>query len=147
MQVSERGVDLIKQFEGFRDKAYQDIIGVWTIGYGTTRVDDEGVKPHMVCTQEQACYWLEDEANEYLDKVEHAIAVELNQNQVDAIASFMYNVGIGNFLKSTLLKKINKMDWDGAAAEFPKWDMAGGKHVGGLKRRRLQEQALFLEEV
>ncbi len=147
MQVSERGVELIKQFEGFRAKAYQDIIGVWTIGYGTTRVDGEPVKPHMVCTQEQACYWLEDEANDYISQVEDAITVELNQNQIDAIASFMYNVGIGNFRKSTLLRKINRMDFDGAALEFPKWDMAGGKHVAGLKRRRLQEQALFLEPI
>lgn len=145
--ISKAGVDFIKSFEGYSDKAYQDIVGVWTIGYGTTLIDGERVHEGMVCTEEQACSYLEKDVQDYLDRVSPAIKVDLTQGQVDSLASFAYNLGVGALTKSTLLRKLNAGDIKGAADEFLRWNKAGGKVVKGLTRRRVAERDVFLGNV
>lgn len=146
MQISERGIDLIKRFEGFRSRAYKDAVGVWTIGYGTTRINGEPVRPGQICSEKEALEWLRKDAEEYWEEAKKYINpdVKLSQNQVDALASFIYNVGVDNFKKSTLLKLLNKHDFLGAAEQFPRWVYAGGKVLQGLVRRRDAECRMFL---
>jgi lysozyme len=146
MKVSQQGLELIKAFEGFRSRAYQDVVGVWTIGYGTTRVDGQPVCQGMVCTREQAEEWLRKDVDKYLQEVSALInpKIKLTQNQIDAIASLVYNIGVGNFSRSTLLRLINAGDMEGAAKQFLRWNKAGGRVVEGLTRRRQAEAELFL---
>lgn len=145
MEISQPGVGLIKQFEGFRANSYLCPAGVWTIGYGTTRIDGSPVRAGMSCTVEQAEGYLADDVNSYLSQIDGSFnpLIQLNSNQVDAIACFVYNVGVGAFRKSTLLKKLNAGEFDAAALEFLKWDKAGGKRLPGLTRRRIAEKDLF----
>lgn len=145
-QVSQRGVDFIKSFEGYRATAYQDVVGVWTIGYGTTRVDGERVRPGMTCNYAQAEEWLRKDIEGHLKGALAWVKVALTQNQLDAIASFVYNVGVTNFRNSTLLRLLNAGDFEGAQAQFLKWNRAGGKVVRGLVRRREEEAKMFAGE-
>lgn len=140
MDYSIDGLKLTEAFEGCRLKAYQDIVGVWTIGYGHTR----NVKPGDVCTLEQAEEWLKEDVQDCVDAINKNLKVEVSQAQFDALVDFSFNLGVGALLRSTLWKKLQAGDYRGAANEFPKWDMAGGKHVAGLTRRRLAEQKMFL---
>ena len=133
----------IEQFEGLRLASYQDSIGVWTIGYGHT----EGVSAGMTCTSEQADAWMAEDLRVAELAVDISVRVPLNQNQYDALVSFTFNVGSGNFENSTLLKKLNLSDYIGASAQFPIWDRAGGQALPGLLKRRLAERDLFLEAV
>lgn len=146
LEISPAGVEFIKQFEGFSANSYLCPAGVWTIGYGTTVIDGKKVRPGMSCTKEQALMWLTDDVNMYLNEVEGKINPHLNltQGQVDAIASFVYNVGSGNFNKSTLLRLMNSGDFSGAADQFLRWNKSGGKVLAGLTRRREAERAMFL---
>lgn len=150
LQISDAGVEFIKRFEGFSKVSYPDP-GTggrpYTIGYGTTRINGRSVELGMTCTEEEAFQWLANDVNDYLHQVEHAIEPVLYQSQVDAIASFVYNVGCGNFLKSTLLKKINACDWQGASLEFLKWNRAAGKVMKGLTKRRTAESEVFMRDV
>ncbi len=139
MMVSENCLDLIKQFEGCKLKAYKCPAGIWTIGYGRTTDVHEG----DTCTQEQADAWLTEEANEFAEQIEKMVKVPLTQNELDALTSFAYNVGLGNLRKSTLLKRINESDFDEAAPEFLKWNKAAGKVLPGLVKRRQAEMDLF----
>ena len=145
MNISQNGLDLIKKFEGFRDTAYVCPAGVMTIGYGTTVIDGKPVKRGMRCTREQAEMWLETDANTFLRQIEKYISddIELNQNQVDSLASFVYNIGIGNFKKSTLLKHLNEGFFVLAANEFARWNKGGGRVLKGLVDRRAEESDLF----
>ncbi|EKV01846.1 phage-related lysozyme (muraminidase) [Leptolyngbya sp. PCC 7375] len=139
-QTNASGVGLIKSFEGLRLKAYQDAVGVWTIGYGTTR----GVKPGQEITDAQAEALLKTDLDRFEKAVNQAVRVSINDNQFAAIVSFTYNVGSGALRSSTLLKKLNRRDIYGAANEFPRWNRAGGRVLAGLTRRRNAERALFL---
>jgi lysozyme len=139
MTTGQKGIDLIEQFEGLRLKAYQDVVGVWTIGYGTTKNVTKG----MTITEEQATEFLQRDLAVFEKAINQAVTKVLNQNQFDALACFCYNVGSGNFLKSTLLKKLNAGDNAGAALQFLVWNKAGGKPVAGLTRRRKAESKLF----
>jgi lysozyme len=139
MQATAQALDLIKGFESCRLEAYQDSIGVWTIGWGHTR----GVKEGDTCTQEQADAWLLEDAQEAVDAVLRLVKVNLTGGQFAALVSFAFNLGQANFARSTLLKNLNHADFGLAANEFPKWSFAGGKHLDGLLRRRLAEQAVF----
>ncbi|MBH8916633.1 lysozyme [Pseudomonas aeruginosa] len=141
MRTSQRGIDLIKSFEGLRLSAYQDSVGVWTIGYGTTR----GVTPYMTITVEQAERMLANDIQRFEPELDKLVKVPLNQNQWDALMSFVYNLGSANLASSTLLKLLNKGDYRGAADQFPRWVNAGGKRLEGLVKRRTAERALFLE--
>lgn len=144
MRTGQKGLDLIKQFEGFRQDAYQDVVGIWTIGFGTIRYPDgTPVKQGDHCTEPQAQEYLAHELAKFEDQINKLVKAQLNQNQFDALACFCYNVGGGAFAKSTLLKKLNAGDLQAAAQQFLVWNKAGGKPVAGLTRRRQAEATLF----
>lgn len=139
MKTSHKGIDLIKEFEGLRLKSYKCPGGVWTIGYGHT----DGVRPGMVITEDQAEEYLMADLiafEKYLN--DHELAI--NQNQFDALISLIYNIGIGNFQKSTLLRKarVNPND-NSIMDEFLKWVYSKGRVLPGLQRRRLREMKLY----
>ncbi|WP_407507355.1 lysozyme [Acinetobacter baumannii] len=145
--TSDVGVDLISSFEGTRTTAYDDGVGIWTIGTGTT-VYPNGVKVKQgdTCTPEQAKVYFKHDLAKFEKTVNEAVTVPLNQNQFDALVSLTYNIGSGAFKNSTLLKKLNKGDYQGAADQFLVWNKAGGKVMKGLVRRREAERALFLKK-
>lgn len=137
MNTGYKGISLIKSFEKLELKAYKCPAGVWTIGYGHTK----GVKKGDVCTEAQAEQWLKED----LANAETAMdGLKLNQNQFDALVSFTFNLGIGNFKKSTLYKKVKVNTNDPSIAdEFAKWKFANGKELAGLVRRRAAEAELY----
>lgn len=140
MYVSERGLNLIKLFEGLRLRAYQCSAGVWTIGYGHTAC----VRPDNIICQEQAEIFLRQDVTLSENAIRRLVSEPLSQNQFDALVSFVFNLGTGNFATSTLLKRLNEGDYNGAAEEFPRWVYAGGKKLSGLIKRREAEKVLFL---
>ncbi|MFA9597738.1 lysozyme [Citrobacter telavivensis] len=145
MQTSEKGIALIKQFEGCKLTAYQDSVGVWTIGYGWTQpVDGKPIRAGMTIKQETAERLLKTGLVSYESDVSRLVKVGLTQGQFDALVSFTYNLGARSLSTSTLLRKLNAGDYAGAADEFPRWNKAGGKVLNGLTRRREAERALFL---
>lgn len=144
MQISQEGIDLIKEFEGCYLEQYYCPRGVSTIGIGTTRIDGQPVPEGLVITEAQAEDYLHRDLSYFERAVEKLVTIPLEQCQFDALVSWCYNLGEGNLEKSTLLRKLNQGDIQGAAAEFPKWNRSGGKVLDGLTRRRLAEQALFL---
>ena len=139
MKASSKALELIKQFEGLRLKAYLCPGGVWTIGYGHTA----GVKPGMVISEAQAEEYLTADliaSEKYLNNLRLAI----NQNQFDALISFIYNVGTGNFSRSTLLRKVRANPQDNSIMdEFLRWVYSKGRVLPGLQRRRLAEMKLY----
>ena len=141
MVTSQKGLDLIKKYEGLRLKAYKCPAGVWTIGYGHTR----GVKEGMTITNEIAEKLLKEDVAP-VERDLNAMGLRLRQGQFDALVGFVFNLGIGNFNSSTLKKKIlaiMELEKE-AAAEFKKWNKAGGKELDGLTKRRAEEAALWL---
>lgn len=140
--ISAEGLDLIKRYEGLRLRAYLPTPNdVWTIGYGHTKTAKQG----MVITEEEAekllirdCRWVEEALAEH-------VKVPLKQNQFDALASFVYNLGETNFAKSTLLRKLNGGDYLGAADQLLRWNKQGSTVLAGLTRRRKEERELFLK--
>ncbi|MFJ5452963.1 lysozyme [Pectobacterium jejuense] len=145
MQISNNGINLIKQFEGCELSAYQDIVGVWTIGYGWTQpVDGKPIRRGMTIDAATADRLLKTGVVQYEQAVNQLVKVAINQSQFDALVSFTYNLGSRSLSTSTLLKKLNAGDIAGAAAEFARWNRAGGKVLAGLTRRREAERALFL---
>lgn len=141
MNVSENGLDLIKRFEGCRLSAYQDSVGVWTIGYGHTR----GVKRGDKITRAQADEFLAQDAADAASDVERRVKVPLNQNQFDALVSFTFNLGDGNLKSSTLLRRLNEGNYRAAADQFGRWVFAGGVLLDGLVKRREAERQLFIK--
>ncbi|AKE09198.1 lysozyme [Serratia liquefaciens] len=145
MQVSNAGISLIKEFEGCRLKAYQDSVGVWTIGYGWTQpVDGRKIGPGMVIDQATAERLLKCGLVQYEQGVNQLVKVIITQGQFDALVSFAYNLGLRSLSTSTLLRKLNAGDKHGAADEFGKWVNAGGVRLNGLVKRREAERKLFL---
>ena len=145
-KTSTAGKSIIKEFEGFRAIAYLCPAGVWTVGYGSTRINGKPVGKGTKITTEEAEVFLEQDLKSFEDGVSQNVSIELTQNQFDALVCFVYNVGLGNFKKSTLLKKLNAGKLEEAAEEFLKWDKSKGKSLPGLTRRRKAERALFLSE-
>lgn len=140
MNTSQQGIELIKKFEGIRYQAYDDGVGVWTIGVGHTKGVVKGDKIDDAKVDE---YLREDlESAEYA--VNSLVKVELKQSQFDALVSLVFNIGSGAFSKSTLLKLLNKGRYDMAADQFPRWNLAGGKILLGLTKRRAAERLLFM---
>lgn len=139
---SKNGLALTESFEGCKLAAYQDVVGVWTIGYGHTK----GILSGMACTQRQAELWLMEDVAECADWINtHVVPhVELTQGEFDALVDFSFNLGLHTLVSSTLLKDVLAGKMDMAAAEFERWDKAGGKVVAGLLRRRLAEQQEFI---
>lgn len=140
MNYSKNGLHLTEEFEGCRLIAYQDQTGVPTLGYGHV----QGVRLGQTCTQEQAEVWLLNDLKYAEDSVNRLVKVYLHQNQFDSLVDLVFNVGIGNFHGSTLLRLLNAGDFVGASQEFEKWNRAGGIVRDGLTRRRLAEKDLFL---
>jgi len=146
MKLSQKGIDLIKEFEGFRSYPYLCPAGVPTIGYGATYYPD-GTKVSISdddISNEYAELILKHQVDSiYSEAVNRYVNVTLTQNQFDALVSFTYNVGIGAFQKSTLLKHVNNENHEKAKNEFKKWVRANGKVLKGLKRRRKAEKKLY----
>jgi len=144
MQTSQRGIELIKEFEGLRLKAYLCPAKVWTIGYGhTTAAGPPIVQPGMSITSKQAEEILRSDLGKYEAGVLKLVKVPLTQGQFDALVSFAYNCGRGALGRSTLLKRVNAGRFDAVPAELMKWTKAGGRELAGLVRRRRAEAALW----
>ena len=141
MNISEAGLDFIKEHEGCRLEAYQDSVGVWTVGVGHT---GPLVVKGLVITQDEADDLLRHDVAVAVKCVTGLVTVPLTQEEFDALCSFTFNLGCTALRNSTLLRKLNAGE-DGIATEFLKWDHAGGKQVAGLTKRRADEAALFQE--
>ena len=141
-RISENGLAVIKRWEGFSAKAYKDLVGVWTIGYGIT--DPSHAFEGNTITREFAEQLLIQHVAQDEISCRQLIKVPLSQPQWDAVVSLCYNIGPGAFARSTLLRKLNQSDFTGAYAEFPRWNRAGGKVVQGLVNRRKEEAGMFL---
>ncbi len=142
MRISQRGLELIKGFEGLRLKSYLCPANVWTIGYGST---GPHVREGMVISERDA----EDLLRSDLRRFEQGVAKfapDCSEGQFDALVSFAFNLGLGALARSTLIKKHKAGDHQGAAAEFRKWVMAGGVKLNGLVRRRAAERDLYLSQ-
>ena len=139
MKVSGKGLALIKEFEGCKLTAYKDSVGVWTIGYGHTRSARQG----MVITQAQADELLALDVAAHAAGVYKALQVKLEQHQFDAVVSLAFNVGVSAVRNSTLMKMTNRGDVKPAAAQFDRWNKAGGKVLAGLTRRRAAERKMY----
>ena len=143
--VSERLIEFIKLAEGFRPVAELDLLAttpVWTVGYGETVGVHEGQK----VTREEADSILRHSITYYERCVKALVKISLNQGQFDALVDFAYNEGVRQLENSTLLKKVNAKDWQGAAESFGDWVFSGGKRVKGLIARRAAEVRMFMEE-
>ena len=139
MKTSGIGIELIKEFEGCRQVAYQDSVGVWTIGYGHTKDVYEG----QLVIKKTCETMLAEDLEEFEDYVESYVKVELSQNQFDALVAWTFNLGPGNLSESTMLKKLNEGDYESVPDEMRRWNKAGGEVLNGLVRRRDAEAELF----
>jgi len=146
----QRAAELAARFEGFSSKPYLDMLAKpprWTIGYGSVWLPDgspvtENTPP---ITLQLARIWLADELHKAALEIARVVKVWLTVDETAALQDFIYNLGVGAFGSSTLLRKLNAGDYDGAAAQIDLWDHAGGRVIAGLLRRRQAETALFLE--
>ena len=142
--TSAAGIALITGFEGLELESYQDIAGIWTVGYGHTGPE---VTPDMKITFREAEMLLKNDLRPRENAINETVTVPLNQNQFDALVSFIYNIGIAGWKSSTALKRLNKGDYAGAAKAMLWWNKAtvDGKltEVRGLTRRREGEKGLF----
>jgi lysozyme len=136
--TSTKGIEIIKLFEGYREKPYLDAVGVLTVGYGHT----SNVKGCVTPTQ--ATWLLLEDLAKVEEAINNSVFIQLLQHEFDALASFIYNVGAGAFKKSTLLKCLNAGQKYNAASEFLKWDKAGGSRLEALTKRRRSERRMFL---
>ena len=143
MKVSQDCVELVKHFEGFEATAYLCPANVWTIGYGRTRNVKEGDR----ITAPQAERAFLEELEEFKHQVLNSVKVELKQNELDALTSWTYNLGVGNLKSSTLLKKLNAGNKSEVPAEMIRWNKANGKVLAGLTKRREAEAELWAKEV
>ena len=141
MKVSQECIDLVKFFEGFEPKAYLCPANVWTIGYGRTKNVKEGDE----LTELQAERDLLEELDEFAEQVLNTVKISLDQNELDALTSWTYNLGVGNLQSSTLLKKLNSGDKNSVPSEMVTWNKAAGKVLAGLTRRREAEAKLWVK--
>jgi|TARA_R110002110_G_scaffold88484_2_gene230472 lysozyme len=139
MTPSKDCIDMVKHFEGFKAVAYLCPANVWTIGYGRTK----NVKEGDITSMPQATRDLEEELIEFGEQVLSVVDVELSQNEFDALASWTYNLGVGNLQSSTLLKKLNAGDNDSVPSEMLRWNKAAGRVLAGLTTRRQAEADLW----
>jgi lysozyme len=146
MKLSDKGYELIKRFEGYSDRPYKCPAGISTIGYGNTYYPN-GTKVKITdkqITREYANEILAHTADEFAEDVLKLVKSKINVNQLNALTSFAYNVGVSNLAKSTLLKLVNINPNDAnIAKEFLKWNKAAGKVLNGLTNRRIAESALY----
>ncbi len=139
MKISEDGLELIKKFEGCETTAYQDSVGVWTIGFGHTK----GVEEGQTCSIEDAESMLANEMDEYEGYINNMVKVDLQQHEFDALVAWVYNLGPTNLGESTMLKVLNGGQFDRVPEEMNRWTRAGGKILEGLVRRRQAESLMF----
>ena len=142
MQLSKTGIELLKHFEGCELKAYQDSVGVWTIGYGHTK----GIYEGLEITQSEAEKMLQDELPEYEGYITDKVVPMLQQHEYDALVCWVYNLGPTNLSSSTLLKRLNAGEFKDVPFQMKRWDKAGGQPLLGLTRRRNAEALLFKGE-
>jgi lysozyme len=164
-EINQAGIDLIKSFEGIRDgdpstvnlDPYADPVGIYTIEWGhaivwgngflrTSTPNAKAIAKQLYpngLTMEQAETLLRNDLHATSLPVEGLVKVSVTDNQFAALVSFAFNVGVNNLRNSTLLRKLNQGDYEGAALEFAKWNKAGGKVLPGLTRRRAAEAMLF----
>ena len=147
MKISQTGMNLIKEFEGFRAKPYLCSAGVPTIGYGSTRYAD-GDKVSLrdpAISESQAEELFRTTLASYEAGVSKAVKVAVEQYEFDALVSLCYNIGVGNFTSSTLVRLLNDGERKAeVAAQFLRWNRASGKIIQGLVNRREAEKKLFL---
>lgn len=144
MRTGVEGLNLIKSFEGLELTAYYCPAGVLTIGYGhTDAAGPPKVMLGMQITELEANRILREDLKKYEQAVDKSVRVPLSQNQFDALVSFTFNCGIGALQKSTLLKKLNRGEYDSVPAELMKWNKAGGRELAGLTRRRRAEAKMW----
>lgn len=139
MRISQKGIDLIKHYEGCKLKAYKCPADVWTIGYGHTANVHEG----QIINEEEAEALLALDLEKFERGVAQLVTIQLTQNQFDALTSFAFNLGLGALKASTLLKRVNAGSFESAKQEFLRWINAGGKPMKGLLTRRTAEAYLF----
>ena len=140
MKISDKGLELIKDFEGCELEAYKCAAGVWTIGYGHTKDVEKG----DTWSQEKAEHMLSKELeDEYEHYVNSLVTVPMNQCQFDALVSWVYNLGPANLKKSSMLRVLNEGKYDEVPAQIKRWNKAGGKILDGLIRRRQAEAEMF----
>lgn len=146
VKSSVKGLNIIKKYESLKLKPYLCPAGVPTTGWGSTYYED-GTRVRLTdapISKERAEELLTNTASVFEKAVDSFTRDDINQNQFDALVSFAYNVGVGNLKKSTLLRKVNKNPSDVTIAkEFLKWNMANGKVLLGLTRRRQEESKLY----
>jgi lysozyme len=144
MKTSRQGQDFIKNYEKLRLKAYLPTKNDrWTIGWGSTFIDGRPVMEGEVITREKAQKLFDSTLKKIEDGILSRVDVPLNQDQFDALVSLVYNIGVGNFSRSTLLKKLNKKDYNGAQKEFSRWVYQSGVKLNGLIDRREKEADIF----
>jgi lysozyme len=141
LSYSDKGLTLTQQCEGLRLEAYQDSVGVWTVGYGHTGSD---VRKGLTISEEQASDLLKKDVATAVAAVNRLVTVSLSQNQFDALVDFVFNLGASRLAGSKLLRKVNAGDFAGAAEQFLAWVRAGNQILPGLVTRRKAERALFL---
>lgn len=137
--INANGLALIKEHEGCKLEAYQDTDGIWTIGYGHT----QGVKPGDICSMAQADMYLDADLQNAEDAVSELVKVHLTDNQFAALVSFTFNVGVGQFTASTMLKKLNESLYYLVPDYLKSWVWSGGRVVPGLVSRRKAEIQLW----
>ena len=130
---------MIKHFESCKLTAYQDSVGVWTIGWGHTA----GVKKGDNWTQDEADDILLNDLEKFEGYVNQYVKVPLTQNQFDSLVSWTFHLGPGNLKSSTMLTKLNEKSYDEVPSQMKRWNKAGGKVLRGLERRRNAEAAMF----
>lgn len=148
MNIGDRGLDLIRAFEGFRADPYLDAVGVPTIGYGSTYYPD-GQRVRLTdppISEPEARRLMQATLAEFEDGISAALRVGVTQSQFDALVCWAFNVGVSAAQQSTLMHRLNAGDVQGAADQFLRWNRAGGQVLRGLTRRREAERALFLED-
>jgi lysozyme len=139
-KISKKGIDLIKKYEGLRLKSYVCAAGVLTIGWGST---GSHVTPHMVISEAEAERLLIQDLARFESGVNRLVKRPITQNQFDALVSLAFNIGLGAFSNSTLLRRLNAGDFQGASEQFARWNRGGGKVLRGLTVRRAEETAMF----
>lgn len=157
MKLNNDGIDLLHKFEGLKLEAYECPASLklitekkfWTIGYGNTRYEDGSlVKKSDKITEKRAQELFTNIANDFAKKVSKKLTKFLNENQFSALVSFSYNIGMGNFSKSTLLELVNE---DSSNLEirnqFMTWNKIGGKPSSGLTNRRKAEADLYFKNI
>lgn len=143
-KINSEGLDNLKKWEGLRTAAYRDAAGVWTIGYGHTGAAGRPYpKEGMIITEKDAETILKEDIEQYEEAVSESVKVKLSDNQFAALVSFCYNIGVSAFKSSTLLKKLNKGDYDSVPYQLMRWTKSKGKTLRGLVNRRAAEVGLW----